>query len=329
LKVRRRKLGRTALCVPEIGFGCGPTAGLIAAGYGDAQCAAVARALELGIDYFDTAPLYGDGRSERTLGRILRNLGAAPLIATKVVLADADFANIRDAILRSVESSLERLGQPRVTLLQLHNRLGMRRASSADFGVGALLSVDDVLGIGGVAETFADLRTGGLVEHFGCSAYGGEMPAVERVVDSGTFDCLSIHYSLLNATAFRRSPPESGVKDYACLGARAAAAGMGVIALRVLEAGLLTGRHAAQEESPRAAGNATNTRLDELQKLLEPANALAPTAIRFALSRPEVATALVGFSSAEQVEVAAAGAAEGPLPAALLSRIEASYASTA
>jgi aryl-alcohol dehydrogenase-like predicted oxidoreductase len=326
IDVRRRTLGRTALSVPEIGFGCGPTAGLIAAGDGDEQRAAVARALELGIDYFDTAPLYGDGRSERTLGRILQELGAAPLIATKVLLTESDLANAPDAIQRSVEASLERLGRPRITVLVLHNRIGSHRAPTADFGVGPLLGVDDVLGASGVAEVFESLRAQGLVEYFGCSAYGGEMAAVERIVDSGVFDCITVHYSLLNGTAWMRPRRGSNLTDYGRLGARAAAAGMGVIALRALEAGALAGRGAAA--LPQRVDDAVKASLDSLATLLESPDDLAPAALRFALSQRDISTVLVGFSSAAQVEAAGRTAAQGPLPAKLLERIDAWQAGT-
>lgn len=314
VRVSRRVLGRTGLSVSEIGFGCGPTAGLIAAGQHDAQRAAVQRALDLGIDYFDTAPLYGAGESERNLGVLLRELQATVRVATKVALHDADFGDIRGAILRSVEGSLARLAQPRIAVLHLHNRIGMQRASKAEFGSGALLHVDDVLGPRGVVETFQSLRAQGVVEYFGCSAYGGDMRAVEQVVNSGSFDCLQVHYSLLNATAWDRAAAGSKVRDYRGIAARAAAEGLGVVALRVLEAGVLT------ERPP--GGGATSVQRDSLSALLA-GGPLAETALRFALSRPQVATALIGFSSVEQVEAAVAGAAKGALPEPLLSRIEA------
>jgi aryl-alcohol dehydrogenase-like predicted oxidoreductase len=309
------------LVVAEIGFGCGPTAGLIAAGEGAAQRAAVKRALELGIDYFDTAPLYGAGASELTLGAVLRELGASPQIATKVELSAADLGDIRGAIMRSVESSLERLGQPRLALLHLHNRIGRQRAARADLGSGALLGVDDVLGPGGVAETFAALRSQGMVEHLGCSAYGGETTALERVVDSGAFQCLQVHYSLLNATAWVPPPAGAALRNYGGIAARAADAGMGVIALRVLEAGLLAGATPRPNPALAREREASKVKLAALAPLLgtEP---VARTALRFALSRAEVTTVLVGFSSVAQVEEAAAAAAEGPLAGALRERIE-------
>lgn len=321
--VGRRVLGRTGLPVSELGFGCGPTAALISSGQRDAQRDAVRRALELGIDYFDTAPLYGAGESERTLGRLLRELDAAPRVATKVALTEPDCDDIRGAILRSVDASLGRLERERITVLHLHNRIGMRRAAQADFGAGALLGVDDVLGPRGVVETFESLRAQGVVEYFGCSAYGGDMRAVERVVASGSFDCLQVHYSLLNATAWEQLAESPGVSDYRCIAARAAASGMGVVALRVLEAGAL-----ARQGADGAGTEAGDGRRAALEALLARAP-MPETALRFALSRPGVSTVLVGFSDVVQVEAAVAAAAKGALPRTLLSRIGAWHAGAA
>jgi aryl-alcohol dehydrogenase-like predicted oxidoreductase len=324
--VERRVLGRAGLAVSAIGFGCGPTAGLIASGQRDAQRAAVKRALELGIDYFDTAPLYAAGESERNLGALLQELGASVHVATKVAIEQADFGDIRGTILRSVEGSLARLRQPRIAVLHLHNRVGLQRAARAEFGSGALLNLDDVLGPRGVAETFASLRADGVVDCCGCSAYGGDMDAVEQVVRGGSFDCVQVHYSILNATAWTPGPPGAAVRDYRGIAARAAAGGLGVLALRVLEAGLLTDRPPSAGAG-RPAGEATAAQRNSLVEVLGDESlsdeSLSEIALRFALSRPEITAALIGFSSVAQVEAAAASARKGPLPAPLLARVEA------
>jgi aryl-alcohol dehydrogenase-like predicted oxidoreductase len=146
------------------------------------------------------------------------------------------------------------------------------------------------------------------------------MAAVGEVVDGGAFDCLQVHYSVLNASAWRPAPRGSGLRDYQGIAARAAAADMGVIALRVLEAGLLTdGRPVARKV--KADGEAGAAERDALAALLD-REPLSDVALRFALSRPEVTTALIGFSSVEQVEAAAACVAKGALAPSLQSKIE-------
>src|SRR5262245_19756538 len=92
------------------------------------QTATVARAIEAGANWFDTAPGYGAGQSEANLGRVLAELGASDRVhvATKVRIPPDACADVAGFVRRSVEESLQRLRLPSVTLLQLHN--GMTNA---------------------------------------------------------------------------------------------------------------------------------------------------------------------------------------------------------
>ncbi|HEU5323541.1 MAG TPA: aldo/keto reductase, partial [Methylomirabilota bacterium] len=126
-----RALGGTGLRVSALGFGCGAVGGLMVRGAPGDRERAVARALELGINYFDTAPSYGDGRSEEHLGQALRALGADVHVGTKVRLAPGQLADIPGAIARSLDDSLRRLGRERVDLLQLHNPVEAARRDGA------------------------------------------------------------------------------------------------------------------------------------------------------------------------------------------------------
>src|SRR6267143_6957505 len=107
--MQNRRLGRTDIQVSEIGFGCGPTAGLMVYCTPAEQAAAVGRAFQLGITYFDTAPIYGEFVSEENLGRALQSAGIQPHIATKVALELPDLQDIGAATRKSVEDSLRRL----------------------------------------------------------------------------------------------------------------------------------------------------------------------------------------------------------------------------
>jgi aryl-alcohol dehydrogenase-like predicted oxidoreductase len=281
--VKSRPIGRSGLQISEIGFGCGTGAALMVSGTPEEQRAAVARALDAGITYFDTAPIYGEARSEANLGRVLRELGAAPVVGTKVALELGDLDDIAGAVERSIAGSVQRIGREPLDVVFLHNRVAHARAARADIGVGALLTVDDVLGANGVLEGLERARRRGHVRAFGCCAYGGESAAVDALVASDAFDALLVHYSLVNETAF--VPPFSGAqRDYGQVAARAAARGMSSVALRVLEAGVLTA-------SPL----------------------LVRTAIRFALANPALATVLIGVSAPEHIDAAVAAAAAGPL----------------
>ena len=85
-----RKLGRTGLEVSVVGFGCGNVGGLMIRGEHGDQVRAAARAMELGINYFDTASSYGNGQSEQNLGRVLNELSADVYVGTKVRLGPED-----------------------------------------------------------------------------------------------------------------------------------------------------------------------------------------------------------------------------------------------
>ncbi len=320
-----RKLGRTQIDVSPLGFGCGPTAGLMISGTARDRRDAIARALELGINYFDTAPIYGNTVSESNLGEALADLGAKPIIATKVALAESDTSDIYGAVIRSVEASLERLRVARLPLVQLHNRVGAQRAPKSDIGVGAQLTVDDVLACEGVVAALRNLRSRGLVEFFGCCAFGGEPEALRVLVDSGEFDTMLVHYSVLNTSALSKTQPGTRIRDYGQVAARAAAADMGTIALRVLEGGMLSGaggHHplAARVGAPDGATAARARAACDFWKraALEPVEA----ALRFVLSNPEIATMLVGFSDITQIEDAVRYCERGSLPPPIIATIE-------
>jgi aryl-alcohol dehydrogenase-like predicted oxidoreductase len=306
--VKLRMLGRTGLSVSQIGFGCGPTGGVMISASPAERREAVACALDLGINYFDTAPGYGANASETHLGETLHALGARAVVATKVALAWDDLGDIVGSIQRSVEHSLKRLRLEELALIQLHNRIGTQRAAKAPFGTGALLAGADVSGPDGVLEAFERLRARGLVRHFGCSAFGGDMPMLERLIDSDRVDVLTVHYSIMNRTAWP-GPAAGAVLNYSHVGRRAALRGMGTVALRVLEGGALPAAGGTVASRPvRALGAAG----------LDPAEG----AVRFVLSNPEVGVVLVGFSDVEQIRKAAGYSNRGPLQPELLNLLE-------
>ena len=325
--MRYRRLGQTGLHISEIGFGCGTSAGMMISGDATIRRAAIERALERGITLFDTAPVYGDTLSETHLGQALEELGATPVIASKVALETADFDDLAGGVVRSVESSLERLGVDHLPIVHMHNRVGYERRGTSGFGSGALLTVADVLGPNGVAEGFERLKRRHLVRFVGATAFGGYVPCIEALIDSGRFDSIILNYSVLNQSAWLDGPTVNPALTYGRVGARAARAGMGTFALRILEAGALaTGfeRHPLAAE-PGAPDYATYVaQAQTLRFLAEPGDAtLVPAAIRFVLANPDVSTVLVGISDITHVDAAADAAERGPLDAEQLARIDA------
>src|SRR5881397_3321428 len=88
------QVGKIELRVSEIGFGCGGNAGLMVRGSPAEQRRVVERAVELGINYFDNAPDYGNGVAEENLGRVLKELKLRPVITSKVEVRYTDLGDI-------------------------------------------------------------------------------------------------------------------------------------------------------------------------------------------------------------------------------------------
>src|ERR1700704_6691302 len=112
--MKTNTLGRTGLDISEIAFGGGVTGGILIKADEATQHAALARAVAGGINWIDTAALYGDGASEATIGRHLSSLDPCPQISTKVRLERDDMADIPGAIERGLTQSLTRLRVERV-----------------------------------------------------------------------------------------------------------------------------------------------------------------------------------------------------------------------
>src|SRR6202008_1625098 len=100
-----RTRGRTGLKVSALGFGCGDVGGLMVRGAPADRERGVARALELGINYLDTAPAYGSGESEKTRGGVLRPLKPQAIVGTKWRLVAAHLADGAGVVARSLATS--------------------------------------------------------------------------------------------------------------------------------------------------------------------------------------------------------------------------------
>jgi aryl-alcohol dehydrogenase-like predicted oxidoreductase len=311
-----RTLGKTGLRVSALGFGCGNVGGLMIRGAPAERERAVARGLELGINYVDTAPSYGDGLSERHLGQALRALRASPYVGTKFRLEPADWRDAAAAIPRALEGSLQRLGMERVDLFQLHNLIG------------ATPSADQVLNE--VVPALERLREQGKLRFYGITALG-DTAALHRVVGAGRLDTAQVCYNLLDPSAGEAVPAGFPAQDFDRLLDRAGQHGLGVIVIRVLAAGALSGsavRHpvAVPSVEPIASGPdyATDVRRAQaLDALVSEGHAgsLVEAALRFPLGHAAVSTVLLGYSSLEHLEAAAVAVARGPLPAAALPRL--------
>jgi aryl-alcohol dehydrogenase-like predicted oxidoreductase len=319
--MQKRILGRTGLDVSVLGFGCGAVGGLMVRGTPADQERAVARAVARGIDYFDTAAMYGNGESERNLGRVLKSLKPDIRLGTKVRVPPVEPGQIGAAIRASLEASLERLQRSEIDLFQLHNHI------TRD-GEGTDLTPELVLGE--VVPAFERLRREGKTRFYGITAVG-DTGALYRVVDAGAFDTAQISYNMLNPSAGTTVAAGYPAHDFGNLLSHTSAAAMGVIAIRVLAAGALSGvetRHPLGSPNVEPIGSGASYRVDverarRLDALVKEgfADSLIEAAIRFAIANDAVATALVGCSSLDQLDHAADAAEKGPLPRSALDRL--------
>jgi L-galactose dehydrogenase/L-glyceraldehyde 3-phosphate reductase len=317
-----RVFGRTNMRLSLLGFGCGAVGGLMVRGDPRDQERTVARAIDVGVNYFDTAVQYGNGESEKNLGRILQSLKPANVVVgTKVRLPSATFSSIADTVATSLEGSLTRLRRDRVDIFHLHNAI-------TESGGGEALSVRQVLGE--VVPAFERLRQQGKTRFLGLTAVG-ETAALYQVIDSGAFDSAQVVYNMLNPSAAIELPANYPAQDYGQLFDHTFAAGVGVVGIRVLAGGALSGsteRHPIASPPPEPIGSAMSYDGDVLRaRRLMPlkkegfASSLTEAATRFAFAHPAIGTILVGMATPQQFEDALAAVQKGPLPPAALERL--------
>src|SRR6185369_11664014 len=227
-----RNFGRTGMELSVLGFGCGAVGGFMVRGDPAEQERTIAHAIEAGINYFDTAVQYGDGESEKNLGRVLQNLKPANVVVgTKVRLPPGEFGRIADTVRISLEGSLTRLRLDRVDIFHLHNPI-------TEAGGGSALSVRQMLD--DVVPAFERLRQQGKIRFLGITALG-DTAALHQVIDARVFGSAQVVYNMLNPSAAEQLPPNYPAQDYARLFDHTNAAGVGVVGIRVLAGGALSG----------------------------------------------------------------------------------------
>ena len=226
-------LGRTGLNVSRVGFGGGGIGQVWGATTRDEAVRAVHRALDLGINYFDVAPAYGNGKAEEALGIALEGRSEEVIIGTKVRVPGDDLANATAAVQRSMETSLRLLKRDSVDILHVHNRFTENRGD-----VQNSLSADDVMGP--VLEAYQAVQQAGKTRFIGLSAMDHDVPTLNKIMDTGDWDTMLAYYNLLNQTA--QSPPPPGVNlfDNGQNILLAKKHDMGVIGIRSHAAGALT-----------------------------------------------------------------------------------------
>jgi len=287
--VNHRTLGRTGLSISEIGFGAWAIGGnAFGNSYGptdDAESTrAIRRAFELGCTFFDTADVYGHGHSEALLGAALHDVRDHVIIATKVG------ANLYSPDLRldftpgylrmAVERSLERLHTDHIDLLQLHN------------------PPMNLIAAPGTYEPLEELKREGLIRFYGVSVHPPEEGVAAVQVTRP--DTVQIVYNLA-----RRDAEDTFLPT-------ALAANVGVIAREPLANGFLAGRYDAastwergdiRSRMPRPYVAQMSALGQRVREVAEQSGVTAPQlALKFVLDRPEIACAIVGMKTVQQVE---------------------------
>lgn len=300
-----RSLGQTGIQISVLSFGAGPVSTLMVGEDAGQQRTVVERAIEVGINWFDTAATYGNGQSERSLGRALAALNAAQEVhvATKVRLMPEELGDIRGTIRRSVTQSLQRLQLDRVTLLQLHNSITPQRGDEP-----TSVTPQDILGPGGILETFRELQIEGITAHLGLTGVGSPQ-SLRKVVASRCFATMQVPYHMLNPSAGCDVDEHFSETNYGNVISACSEAGMGVLAIRVLAGGALAGNDPSPHTLktpffPLALYERDRIRAEQLRLALNPGRRLPEEAIRFALSHPQISSALIGFGHPQQIDEA-------------------------
>jgi aryl-alcohol dehydrogenase-like predicted oxidoreductase len=323
--MKNRTFGRTGLQVSQVVFGAGFVGGIIVLADDDTKRRVLRRALDAGINWIDTAPLYGQGRSEEALGWLLAEVKEKPYLSTKVRLDLGKLADIPGEIEKSVHESLRRLKRDSADLLQLHNQIGAKTGS----GVLGAISLDDVLKKGGVADGLEKMREQGLTRFIGLTALG-EAPSIVRAIDTGRFDSAQVYYNLLNPSAARKMPAGWSGHDFAGVCAACKRHDVAMMNIRVFASGVL----ATDERHGREIALTENSALEvETRRARAALAALGPghgtraqTALRFSLANPDLACVVIGLGEPSHLDEAIAAEAMGPLPAELIAKLEPVYA---
>lgn len=312
--MRYRPLGSTGLQISEISFGAGPVSGLMTDGSPDAQRNVIAHAIRSGINWFDTAAGYGNGRSEANLGSALKSIETTqPIhVATKVRLMLHGETDLRPLVIESFRASLQRLQLPKVTLLQVHNSITRHRDDEP-----TSITPEDVLGPQGILAAMDELRAEGLVDHFGLTGIG-QADALRTVIHTGRFATIQAPLHVLNPTALIDAAAPHCTPNYGGFLHDAASMGMGIMAIRVFAGGALLDAPPSAHTLktlffPLDLYQRDRAHALRLAQSLGDGVSMSQWALRFVLSQREVSSCLLGLATPDQINTAIRNSELGPL----------------
>jgi len=290
--MKHRPLGRTGMRVSEIGFGAWAIGGEWGSKDDDAAVRAIIRAMDIGVNFIDTAAAYGGGHSERLIARTFREKGERCFVASKVppknykwgALPDVPVTEVfpGDWIISIVEQSLRNLETDCLDLMQLHVWTE-RFLQELDW-----------------YEALSKLREQGKVRFFGVSVNDWDPYSGVNLVESGMVDSIQVIYNI-----FEQRPAER-------LFPAAIEHNVGIIVRVPFEEGLLTGKIGPDYEFPERDWRARWLSGGRLEQGWERVQALrwvenenrtmAQAALKFILAHPAVSTVIPGMRSARHAE---------------------------
>lgn len=298
--MRYRVLGRTGVEVSELGLG-----GLFLASFAAEREEArrvVHRAVELGINYIDTAPGYYD--SEAAVGYAMAGVNAPLILSTKLGGRPLPFdPQDKDALRRSVEESLQTLQRDRIDILFIHEP--DRPGQYNWFTIRQRF-------YGPVCELLEELKAEGLIRFTGLG--GTTVYEMAQIIATGSYDVVltAFNYSLLWREAAAEIFPAAKKQN------------MGIILGSPLQQGALARRY--DEEVNGGARWLSAPRRRQFQRLYalldEVGITLPELGLRFAISNPDISTVLMGARSAAEVAANVRAVAAGPLPPDLLAELQ-------
>lgn len=305
LFVPRRMLGRTGLQVSCLAFGAGPVSGLMTGNELEAQAGTLKTIHEMGINWIDTAAGYGNGSSEKSIGRVLAELPTEVSrefhVATKVRIDFNSPLSLADQVRFSVEASLRRLQLPKVRLLQLHNGITASRDDQPNS-----LGIADVLDSGGVLNALKSVQAEGQADFLGLTGTGAA-EQLRFIVNTKEFDTIQVPYNLLNPSAGSQVSNDFVEQNYGNILEDCRLAGMGCFAIRVFAGGALLrqppGDHTLKTlYFPLDLYRRDLDRAAALEHDLNEAGvfggaSLMRQSIEFALSHPAIHSAIIGFGA--------------------------------
>ena len=293
--MKYREMGRTGWQISEVSLGGAYLMGTDPERVQESTNEVLRRALELGINYIDTAPLYG--KSEELLGGALEGVAEHFYVATKVGYDPPNFDYRRDNVLWSIERSLQRLHIPKLATAQIHevNMAGWERITEP----------------GGTLEGLKEAQKRGLCERIGIT--GRAIPLLAKLADTGEFDTVLVYhdYHPCSQRAAKAVIPS------------AAAHNMGVVVATPL-AGLLFADEPRRSEAVAAIEDETER--ERVQRVLERLQGIpgthAQNAFQYILADSRVTTVSSGAANITELEDAAQASEMGPLPSALRQELD-------